>query len=206
MVSAAKLGLGRLYLGQPMVGGGVRRTFTPQDPQATGKAASAPATPEDAWLDAWKEAHPGVAPVPPFASNLVFIDESSDRAKELARDYAVKTFRAAIKNYELTSSHHGSVKGYEGYANITMKEEDVEKAVPGVIANSLAGNPQEVLTKLDEVRRLREPQGMVPHLYTGGMPHEDAMNSIQIFAKHCLNEMKSWKGAPWTVDGNLAQA
>jgi hypothetical protein len=45
----------------------------------------------------------------------------------LACDYAVKTFRAAIKNYELTSSHHGSVKGYESYANITMKEEDVER-------------------------------------------------------------------------------
>lgn len=206
MESAARLGLGRLYLGQPMVGGGVRRTFTPQDPQATGKSAAAPPTPEDAWLEAWKKYHPGVPPMAPFASNLVFIDESSDKAKDLARTYAVKTFRAAVKNYELTSAHHGSVKGYESYANITMKEEDIEKIALGAGSNSLAGNPKEVLTQLDEVRKIREPQGMVPHLYTGGMPHEDAMRSIEIFAKHCLKEMKSWKGAPWTVDGNISAA
>jgi alkanesulfonate monooxygenase SsuD/methylene tetrahydromethanopterin reductase-like flavin-dependent oxidoreductase (luciferase family) len=206
MVSAAKLGLGRLYLGQPMVGGGVRRAFTAQDPQSTGKSAAAEPTPEDAWLEAWKKYHPGEPPIAPFASNLVFIDESSDKAKELARTYAVKTFRAAIKNYELTSSHHGSIKGYESYANIAMKEEDIERIALGAGSNSLAGNAKEVLEKLDEVRRVREPQGMVPHLYTGGMPHEDCMNSIGYFAKHCLNEMKSWKGAPWTVDGDLARA
>ncbi|HXZ68990.1 MAG TPA: hypothetical protein VEH07_10405, partial [Alphaproteobacteria bacterium] len=73
-------------------------------------------------------------------------------------------------------------------------------------SNSVTGNAKEVLTQLDEVRKIREPQGMVPHLYTGGMPHEDCMRSIEYFAKHCLNEMKSWKGAPWTVDGNLPQA
>jgi len=189
-----------------MVGGGAQRTFTPQDPQATGKSAAAPPTPEDAWLEAWKKYHPGDAPVAPFSSNLVFIDESSDKAKELARTYAVKTFRAAIKNYELTSSHHGSIKGYESYANITMKEEDIEKIALGAGSNSLAGNPKEVLTQLEESHRVRQPQGMVPHLYTGGMPHDDCMRSIQVFAKHCLNEVKSWKGAPWTIDGDLQAA
>jgi alkanesulfonate monooxygenase SsuD/methylene tetrahydromethanopterin reductase-like flavin-dependent oxidoreductase (luciferase family) len=207
MVSAAKLGLGRLYLGQPMVGNGGRRAFTPQDPQAAGKSANdAAPSAEDAWLEAWKEAHPGVPPVAPFASNLCFIDESSDRAKELAATYAVKTFKMAIKNYELTSSHHGSIKGYEGYANIVMKEEDVEKAVQGVIDSSVAGNPQEILTLLDEVRRQREPQGMIPHVYTGGMPHDECMRSIRLFAKDCLDEMKSWPSAPSTIDGFMAEA
>ncbi len=189
-----------------MVGNNRPRAFTPQDPNATGKTANDAPSAEDAWLEAWKTAHPGEPPVAPFASNLVFIDESSDRARELARTYAVKTFKAAIKNYELTSPHHGSIKGYEGYANIAMKEEDVEKALEGVVSSSIAGTPQEILTQLDEVRREREPQGMIPHLYTGGMPHDDCMRSIRIFAKHCLNEMKSWQGAPSTIDGPMAQA
>jgi hypothetical protein len=38
------------------------------------------------------------------------------------------------------------------------------------------------------------------------MPHEDCMNSIRVFAKHCLKEMQSWPSAPWTVDGELSQA
>ncbi len=206
MVSAARLGLGRLYLGQPMPGG-VRRIGgggEAHPPQAEG--ANDVTTAEDAWLKTWMECRPDETPVAPFASNLVFIDESSDKAKELAEVYARQTFRNVVKNYELTSPHHGTIKGYESYASMRMSEEDVEKALDGVVASSIAGNPQEVLEKLDQVRKLREPQGMMPHLYTGGMPHEDCMNSIRVFTKHCLNEMKSWPAAPWTVDGEMAQA
>ena len=121
-------------------------------------------------------------PVAPFASNLVFIDERADKAMELCRVYAANTFRAAVKNYELTSSHHGDIKGYEAYKHITMTEEDVEKAAANVVATSIVGTPQRCLEMLDEVRRIREPQGMMPHVYTGGMPHEDCMNSIRVFA------------------------
>ena len=228
MVSAAKLGLGRLYLGQPMVGGGEKRSdeakgparpFQPQDPNAHKDVPGQKLPPrtdgiepanaqsaEDAWLEAWHEHHPGVTPVSPFASNLVFIDESADKAMELCRVYAANTFRAAVKNYELTSSHHGGVKGYEAYKNITMTEDDVEKAAANVVESSIVGTPQTVLGMLDEVRKARQPQGMMPHVYTGGMPHEDCMNSIRVFAKHCLKEMQSWPSAPWTIDGELSQA
>jgi alkanesulfonate monooxygenase SsuD/methylene tetrahydromethanopterin reductase-like flavin-dependent oxidoreductase (luciferase family) len=229
MVSAAKIGLGRLYLGQPMVGGsgppkqgeasGPARPFQPQDPTAhkdppgqklpprtDGIEPANAQSAEDAWLEAWKEAHPGVPPVHPFASNLVFIDDSADKAMELCRVYAANTFRAAVKNYELTSSHHGGIKGYESYKSITMTDEDVERAAENVVANSIVGEPKRVLEQLEEVRKARDPQGMMPHVYTGGMPHEDCMNSIRVFAKHCLREMQSWPSAPWTVDGDLAVA
>jgi hypothetical protein len=63
-----------------------------------------------------------------------------------------------------------------------------------------------VLEKLDEVRRQRQPQGMMPHLYTGGMPHDACMRAIRLFAKACLAEMKSWPSAPVTIDGDLSQA
>jgi alkanesulfonate monooxygenase SsuD/methylene tetrahydromethanopterin reductase-like flavin-dependent oxidoreductase (luciferase family) len=205
MASAAKLGLGRLYLGQPMVGGR-QRTFTPQAAHETGKSANEEMSSEDAWLESWMKHRPDETPVAPFMSNLVFIDESPDKALELASTYATQTFRMAIKNYELTSSHHGTIKGYESYSNVVMKEEDVEKAMEGVVANSVYGNPQQVLEKLDEIRRKHEPQGMMPHLYTGGMAHEDCMRSIHLFAKECLAEMKSWRGAPSTIDGPMAQA
>ena len=204
MISAARLGLGRLYLGQPMVAG-ERRPFAPQSAAETGLTA-ADMPPEDAWDLTWKECHPDETPPAPFASNLVFIDESADKAEELCRTYAVATFRAAIKNYELTSSHHGSIKGYESYKNLAMKEEDVDKALEGVVSSSIYGTPKTVLTQLDEVRQQRKPQGMIPHVYTGGMPHEDAMRSIRIFAKECLNEMKSWRGEPSTIDAPLAAA
>lgn len=198
MVSAAKLGLGRLYLGQPMAAG------HKNEDSALGRFNRDAAA--DSWLETWHETHPGETPVSPFVSNLVFIDESSDRAHELARIYTANTFRAAVKNYEMTSEHHGSIKGYEAYSSLRMTPEQAEKAIETAHLSSIAGTPKEVLEKLDDVRKLREPQGMMPHLYTGGMPHDEAMRSIHYFAKHCLAEMKSWPSAPSTIDGPLAQA
>ena len=195
MVAAAKLGLGRLYLGQPMIAG--HNESRPRFGRLIGNSDQA----SDAWLEAWHEAHPGEEPVAPFVSNLVFIDESGDRARELARIYTGKTFAAAVKNYEMTSEHHGTIKGYEAYSQLRMTPEQAEEAIRNAHKTSIAGNPREVLEQLEEVKRLRQPQGMFPHMYTGGMPHEECMRSIRLFASKCLNEMKSWSGAPSTIDG-----
>jgi alkanesulfonate monooxygenase SsuD/methylene tetrahydromethanopterin reductase-like flavin-dependent oxidoreductase (luciferase family) len=198
MVSAAQLGLGRLYLGQPMVAGHVQSQSTLG--RVVGDEAS------DAWLKAWHEAHPGEEPVAPFVSNLVFIDESGERARELSRVYTANTFAAAVKNYEMTSEHHGTIKGYESYSSLRMTPDQAKIAIENAHKSSIAGTAREVLEQLEEVKRRRQPQGMMPHLYTGGMPHEEALRSIRLFAGKCLSEMKSWTGAPSTIDGPLARA
>jgi alkanesulfonate monooxygenase SsuD/methylene tetrahydromethanopterin reductase-like flavin-dependent oxidoreductase (luciferase family) len=196
MVSAAKLGLGRLYLGQPMVAG--------HKPNETilGRVARDDAA--DAWLDTWRASHPDETPVAPFASNLVFVDESSDRAQELNERYTAAVFAAAVKNYEMTSDHHGTIKGYETYSALKMTPEQAEVAIRDAHQSSIAGTPKQVLEQLDAVRRERQPQGMMPHLYTGGMPHDECMRSIRLFAKECLAEMQSWPSAPVTIDGDIA--
>ncbi|MGH8261020.1 MAG: LLM class flavin-dependent oxidoreductase, partial [Steroidobacteraceae bacterium] len=196
--SAARLGLGRLYLGQPMVAG--HSESKPPPGRIVGDASA------DAWLDAWNAAHPGEQPVAPFASNLVFVDESGDRARELARTYTAKTFAAAVKNYEMTSEHHGTIKGYESYSSLRMTPEQAQVAIENAYKGSIAGTPREVLEQLEEVKRLRRPQGLIPHLYTGGMPHDECMRSIRLFASQCLDEMKSWSAEPSTIDGPIARA
>ncbi len=199
MVSAAKLGLGRLYLGQPTVAGQLQSQSSTLG-RVVGDEAS------DAWLKAWHEAHPGEEPVSPFVSNLVFIDESGDRARELARVHTGKTFAAAVKNYEMTSEHHGTIKGYETYSALRMTPEQAQAAIENAHKSSIAGTPREVLEQLEDVKRRRKPQGMMPHLYTGGMPHDECMRSIRLFASKCLAEMKSWSAEPSTIDGPIARA
>jgi alkanesulfonate monooxygenase SsuD/methylene tetrahydromethanopterin reductase-like flavin-dependent oxidoreductase (luciferase family) len=157
----------------------------------------------DAWLDTWKQCHPDETPVGCFASNLVFVDESADRAQELNEKYTAAVFAAAVKNYEMTSSHHGSIKGYETYKALVMTPEQAEQAIKDAHKSSIAGTPQQVLEQLDKVRQQRQPQGMMPHLYTGGMPHHECMRAIRLFAKECLAEMKSWPSAPVTIDGDI---
>jgi alkanesulfonate monooxygenase SsuD/methylene tetrahydromethanopterin reductase-like flavin-dependent oxidoreductase (luciferase family) len=195
MVAAAKLGLGRLYLGQPMVAG-----HNTND-TVLGRVARDDAA--DAWEETWKQCHPNETPVGCFASNIVFVDESADRAQELNEKYTAAVFAAAVKNYEMTSSHHGSIKGYETYKALVMTPEQAEQAIKDAHKSSIAGTPKQVLEQLDAVRQQRNPQGMMPHLYTGGMPHEDCMKAIRLFAKDCLREMKSWPSAPVTIDGDI---
>jgi alkanesulfonate monooxygenase SsuD/methylene tetrahydromethanopterin reductase-like flavin-dependent oxidoreductase (luciferase family) len=195
MVAAAKLGLGRLYLGQPMVAG------HKENETILGRVARDDAA--DAWEETWRATHPNETPVGCFASNLVFVDESADRAQELNAKYTAAVFAAAVKNYEMTSTHHGSIKGYETYKSLVMTPEQAEQAIKDAHKSSIAGTPRQVLEQLDKVRVQRNPQGMMPHLYTGGMPHDECMRSIRLFAKECLQEMKSWPSAPVTIDGDI---
>jgi hypothetical protein len=38
------------------------------------------------------------------------------------------------------------------------------------------------------------------------MPHEECVRAIRLFASECLDEMKSWRGAPSTIDGYRTSA
>jgi hypothetical protein len=205
MVAAAKLGLGRLYLNQPMTGGGEEKKDAPRGPLSVEEVKDEKGKPKDLWLETWRTTHPNDTPPQPFVTNLVFVDDSAERAHELAR-YAGVTYRTAVEHYELTSSHHGTIKGYEGYKALILKPEEIDKAVEKVIESAVYGTPQQVLEKLESVKRELNPQGFFPHFYTGGMPHDEAVHNMRYFAKHCLPEMKSWVGAPLTIDGPMERA
>ncbi len=203
--ATAKLGLPRLFLNQPMVTNTQRPPFGGGKIQAGHVPVQADQA-EDPWLKAWLEFHPNVPPPGPFVSNLVFVDESRDRAHELARTYAANTFRSAIAHYEMTSEHHGATKGYEAYKSLRLKPEDIEPAVEGVVAQSFYGTPQDVLGRFEEIVKVRKPQGLFPHLWTGGMAHEEVNRNLAVFAKGCLPELKSWPSQPSTIGEPLSKA
>jgi alkanesulfonate monooxygenase SsuD/methylene tetrahydromethanopterin reductase-like flavin-dependent oxidoreductase (luciferase family) len=171
-----------MYINQPMT----------HSPAPFGGHAAEKDRAKDFWLEAWREAHPNDPPPKPFVSNIVFVNESAELAQKQARTYVANTFRAAVKHYELMSDHFAQLKGYEVYSKLKLNPEDVEKAAEANASTAVAGTPQQVLEKLAETKRDLDPQMMCPHLYTGGMPHEEAMTNIRNFAKHCLAEVKSW--------------
>lgn len=196
--AAARLGMPRLFLNQPMTTLGNRGPFGGSKVN-TGHVPTTAEAEVDPWLTTWKEVRPSEPPPGPFVSNLVFVDDSAERAEKLARTYAVNSFRSAIKHYELTSDHHGSIKGYEAYQSLKMTPEDVELAVEGVVQQSIFGTPQQILDKYQPILKQRKPQGLFPHLWTGGMPHDEVVRNMRLFARHCLPEMHSWKGEPSTI-------
>jgi alkanesulfonate monooxygenase SsuD/methylene tetrahydromethanopterin reductase-like flavin-dependent oxidoreductase (luciferase family) len=71
----------------------------------------------------------------------------------------------------------------------------LQTAVPGAgqgtaPATVIYGTPDQVLTRLDELKRLLGLQGILAIFH--GIPDADGERSLDCFAKHCLAELKSW--------------
>lgn len=215
MMSGARMGLGRLYLGQPNVSDAARDAKEGKDSKAF--SPFAPGTrpeeekkiekplpngtyaPGGPWETTWREHHPDVPPTPPFVLNLVCIDESRDRAEEMARHYSAINFRWVAKNYSLTESFAG-LKGYEQYQHLNMTQEHIDAAAKHAFKTTIFGTPQDVLEQMERSLIDLAPQGFAPTLWMGGMPHEEAMRAMKLFADKCLPELRNWKGADMTID------
>ncbi len=208
MIAAAKMGLGRLYLGQPNVSNNkdAKASFNPQAPAglAEKQVVEMPLpngtyAPDGPWDRAWQENHPGVPPTAPFVSNIIVVDESKERAEELCRRYSESNFHWIAKNYSLTQSY-ANLKGYESYQHLNMTQEQVDAAAKMAYVSAIYGDPKTVLGQMERSLRDLKPQAFSPTLYFGGMPHEECMRSLKLFAEKCMPELRSWRGSMSTID------
>ena len=187
----AHLGIGRMYITLP-----------------SDQGSPAGGTTYDFFAEEWRKINgPSSNPPGPFISGLVVVDESADRARELAIKHGRVTFLAAVKHYEMDSENVGNQKGYEYYAqNLRMRsQEEVDKAAAQFNGGTLCGTPQMVLDEYWRIKEKMGAQGLFPHYYFGGMPQPEAYRNMLMFAKKCLPEIHSWK-AESTVDQPMRAA
>ena len=152
--------------------------------------------PPDDYDRVWKEVHgAGSEPPKPIVSGQYFVDESADRALELGARYTANTMRAAVDNYEMTNPDIAKIPGYEGYAKRMVPADSVDEYVEQFGKTVIAGTPRMILERMEELKRLYDPQAFLPHVYFGGMPQEEALRSMRMFASTILPELKSWEAA-----------
>ncbi|MGA3293929.1 MAG: LLM class flavin-dependent oxidoreductase [Candidatus Acidiferrales bacterium] len=154
----------------------------------------------------WREFHPNVEPPKPFCSGFCFVDESKDRAEELARKYLSANYRAALEHYEMLGKHFEQIKSYERYAEMSkyLNQIGADKAVEDYIQLMAWGTPQQVLEKFSKWKNLIDMQGVMPNFNFGGMSHEESVRNVKCFAKHCMPELKSWPSATLEEPKELA--
>jgi alkanesulfonate monooxygenase SsuD/methylene tetrahydromethanopterin reductase-like flavin-dependent oxidoreductase (luciferase family) len=169
---AARLGFGRIVLMLPQRG----------------------AVPEpDDFAAAWRQVHgPGTEPPRPCVSGQVFVDESADRALEVGSRHVAHTMRAAIVNYEMDSDVVSKIPGYESYAKRVIPPETIEDTVEAFGKTVISGTPQMVIERMEELKRIYDPQAFMPHYYYGGMPQDEAVRNMRMFAATVMPEIKSW--------------
>jgi hypothetical protein len=136
----------------------------------------------------------------------VFVDESADRAEEMARRWIGANYESVMRHYEFASAPHQGVKGYEFYTGITgyIDRHGTQGAVDAFVNLMPWGTPDQVLAKIENMRTMIGMNGFTPGFCYGGMPYAEAERSVRLFAERCLPELKSWDTEPLHVPARVA--
>jgi alkanesulfonate monooxygenase SsuD/methylene tetrahydromethanopterin reductase-like flavin-dependent oxidoreductase (luciferase family) len=141
----------------------------------------------------WAETHGrDSAPPAPLCGGFWFVDESADRAEEMAYKYIGRYYTSLLDHYELTAGHLQEKKGYEYYRAI---HKHIDKISPdGAAADFIKlmpfGTPAQVIEKVEFIRDTIGQRGMMTHFAYGGMPYDEAHRNMRLFADKVLPEIQ----------------
>ncbi len=137
----------------------------------------------------------GGEPLPTVAAGWTFCDKSADRAREMAVKYIGGYWQTALRHYEMASDHFGKAKGYEYYEQMAKNLKGGKDASIEFFLNlQVWGTPEMCFNKIDEIRKKVNANHFTGVFSYAGMPWEDAENSLKLFAKEVMPELKKLNG------------
>jgi alkanesulfonate monooxygenase SsuD/methylene tetrahydromethanopterin reductase-like flavin-dependent oxidoreductase (luciferase family) len=140
----------------------------------------------------------GTEPPPPLCGGFCFVDESADRAEEMAYRYIGGYYGTVLKHYELADAPHEGVKGYEFYTNITkyIDRHGKDGAAEDFVKLMPFGTPAQVLEKLEVIKDKIGMAGFFPNFAYCGMSYSEGRRNMNLFADKVMPELKSWAAPP----------
>jgi alkanesulfonate monooxygenase SsuD/methylene tetrahydromethanopterin reductase-like flavin-dependent oxidoreductase (luciferase family) len=140
------------------------------------------------YQERWRSLRNSEPPVP-FAGQLVFCHEDSERARELGRKYVMEYFATVAEHYEIGGAHFKDAKGYEYYATAAdviaaMGLDALAEIYAGV---NTFGTPAEIV---EQLRAQKEILGcdhdvlVIPKY--GSMSQEEAEASVRLIARDVI--------------------
>ncbi len=129
----------------------------------------------------------------PYCAGWVFVDESADRAEEMARRYIGAYWDSVIEHYEFNKDHLKSTPGYEFHGEMydrLMAPGGMEAMTEFYVNLQLWGTPEQVYDKIVTIRDNTFANGFMAVCSYGGMPHAEAQRNLQLFATDVLPEVK----------------
>ncbi len=135
----------------------------------------------------------------PISAGWTFVDESAERAREMALKYIGGYYRTVLEHYQFAGEHIKNTKGYEYYAKMNEKLHHYgdEKAMEFFAELQVYGTPEQVYEKIMAIHRQTKNSGYVGVFSYAGMAHEEAVRNMRLFAKTVMPELKKFDaGAP----------
>lgn len=141
----------------------------------------------------WSETHGmGSTPPDPLCGGFVFVDESAERAEEMAYRYIGRYYHSVMEHYEMQAGHLADLKGYEFYSAI---HKHIGKRTPeGAAADFVRlmpwGTPEQVVEKIAFIHETIGARGVMTHFAYGGMPYDEAERNLALFVDRVLPEIQ----------------
>ncbi len=133
-------------------------------------------------------------PPPPFVAGWTFVDESADRAEELARRYIGGYWDSVIKHYEFDQNHLASTPGYEFHGQLYERltaPGGMEQMTDFFVGLQVWGTPAQVLDKIIEIQNQTYADGYMAVCSYAGMPHVEADRNMKLFASAVRPELQA---------------
>jgi alkanesulfonate monooxygenase SsuD/methylene tetrahydromethanopterin reductase-like flavin-dependent oxidoreductase (luciferase family) len=143
--------------------------------------------------DVWSATH-GVEsrPPDPLCGGFFFVDESADRAAEMAHTYIGRYYHSVMDHYQLREGHLAQTKGYEFYQGIHkhIEKRSEEGAAADFVKLMPFGTPTQVIEKIEFIRDTIGAKGVMTHFAFGGMPYDEANRNMRLFVDKVMPEIQ----------------
>ena len=141
----------------------------------------------------WTDTH-GVqsSPPDPMCGGFFFVDESADRAEEMAYKHIGRYYYSVMDHYELRTGHLEGTKGYEFYENIHkhIESRSEDGAAQDFVRLMPFGTPQQVIEKIEYIRDTIGARGVMTHFAFGGMSYDEGNRNMKLFADKVMPELQ----------------
>jgi alkanesulfonate monooxygenase SsuD/methylene tetrahydromethanopterin reductase-like flavin-dependent oxidoreductase (luciferase family) len=134
----------------------------------------------------------GAEPPPPIAAGWTFVDESADRAYEMARRYIGGYWHTVLKHYQFAGHHLKTMKGYEYYGKFAdkLQQYGVDGATEFFLSLQVWGTPEMVYEKIVGVSDNIGSDSFVGVFSYAGMPPDEAERNMRLFAAKVMPELQ----------------
>lgn len=132
---------------------------------------------------------------PVMVADFTFCHRDADYARDRAEHYLASYLQSLLEHYELMGDHLGKTKGYQGYGKQAeiLRHIGFDKYVEGFLAANAYGTPEQMLEKFRHRYEIIGTFELATCFRFGGIPFDQAQESMQLFAAEVLPELKSWK-------------
>jgi alkanesulfonate monooxygenase SsuD/methylene tetrahydromethanopterin reductase-like flavin-dependent oxidoreductase (luciferase family) len=141
----------------------------------------------------YREAN-GAEPPTPLVAGWTFVDESADRAEEMARRYIGGYWDSVVRHYEFDHDHLSKTPGYEFHGQMYER-----LTAPGgrqmmteyFMGLQVWGTPEQVLDRIVTIQDNVYADGFMGVFSYAGMPIDEAERSMRLFAAEVMPALKA---------------